>query len=352
MENSLIVAQGTAEIQSAEQTFWAVVEEWLAALREKDKKERTIGTYRYNMGVFKSWLDFEGISQVTRRDIVNWKEDMKEKGLSVSTRNLYLATVRSFYKWLADEHAVDNIAIGIEGGKITREHKRGFLSTEEMKRLLAVVEPETERRLAELKIKSKNNCNRIKLQGKRDKAILAALLTGGLRTIEISRLRIADLIHNGGVCYLNVWGKGREAGETETVKISPKTESVIREWLNAREVVSLVSDESPLFCSLGNNSFGEPITSLSVSRLCKEYLRAAGLKEKDYKEIGGKKKTKPITAHSLRGSCATNAFNNGATLDQVKQQLRHANITTTMIYLEEAQKSKNPVSDLIADKIF
>ena len=70
-----------------------------------------------------------------------------------------------------------------------------------------------------------------------------------------------------------------------------------------------------------------------------------------YTRDDSEKVNRSVTAHSLRGSCATNAFNNGATLEQAKQQLRHKNVTTTMIYLEEAQKAKNPVSDIIADQI-
>lgn len=351
METALIVATDAGEVQTVEQKFWAVVDLWLKDIAEsKDRKARTLEVYRYNMKVFKDWLDSQGIERATRQDIKDWKSSMTARGWSVPTKNLYLATVRSFYKWLEDNHGVDNIAAGIEGWKNSREHKRGFLSIGEMKDLLACVEPCTQKKLDATKNQSQRE--RILLQGKRDKAILTALMCGGLRTIEISRLRVCDLTHDGGAAMLNVLGKGRD--ERETVKISRKAERVIRDWLTAREKADVVSDDSPLFCSLGNNSFGDPITSLSVSRLCKEYLRAAGLKEKEYTTDDKEKKTKvkPIVAHSLRASCATEAFHAGASLDQVKQQLRHKNLSTTQIYLEESKKLKNPVSDIISDGIF
>lgn len=350
MENSLVVANGAGEIQSAEKTFWCAVNAWLKYLvEEKNKKPKTVSVYRYNLKVFRDWLDSEGIAQATRQNIRDWKKAMTAKKWSTPTKNLYLATVRSFYKWFADECGIDNIAAGIEGWKDTKEHKRGFLSVDEMKKLLQVVEPVTKKKLDAAKNKSQRD--RIILQGLRDKAILSALMAGGLRTIEISRLRVCDLTINGGVCFLNVLGKGRD--ERETVKISRKAERVIRAWLDAREMVDVVSNSSPLFCSVANNSFGDAITSLSVSRLCKEYLKAAGLKTKEYKsEVENEVKVKPLTAHSLRGSLATNAFLKGATLDQVKQQLRHANLSTAQIYLEEAEKFKNPCSDLVSDEIF
>lgn len=176
------------------------------------------------------------------------------------------------------------------------------------------------------------------LQGKRDKAILGVLLAGGLRTIEVQRLRIKDVIHKGGVTYLNVIGKGRDTGEL--VKISRKAEQLIREWQVAREAEDLVTDDSPLFCSLGNNSFGEPLSSNSVSTLCKRYLEKANLK------------TPQIVAHSLRHSLATNSLIKGASLMEVQQQLRHVNLSTTQVYLHEAEKAQNRCTDLIAEEIF
>lgn len=353
MAQELITIQGGAgEVTTAAKDYWAVVEEWLEAIvSEKHRKPRTVDGYRYNIGVFKQWLDSEGIEHATRQDVKNWCKAMEAKGWKPATCNAYLATVRTFYKWLADEHGIENIAAGISNWKESKEHKRGFLSIKEMKKLLAVVDVVTKNRIAEAEKKNQTKFyrTRIVLEGKRDKAILATLMCGALRTIEVSSLRIADFTHDGGACVLNVLGKGRT--ERETVKISPKVEAVIRDWLNAREAADVVSDTSPLFCSLGNNSFGEPITSLSVSRLCKEYLQAAELKEKKYTR-GGSTESKPVTAHSLRGSCATNAFLKGASLTAVQQQLRHRNLSTTNIYLEEAEKFKNPVSDLIADDIF
>jgi site-specific recombinase XerD len=37
---------------------------------------------------------------------------------------------------------------------------------------------------------------------------------------------------------------------------------------------------------------------------------------------------------------------------EVQQQLRHVNLSTTQIYLHEAEKAKNRCTDLISDEIF
>lgn len=361
MTMELVTLQGTDAVQPAEKNFWDLVEEWLRAISDEKsgkraKKTRTLEAYRGALRLFADYLADEGISVPTRQNIIDWRNSLAkkhtarnpEKELSVNTRNLYITSVRVFFKWLSDTYGFVNIAAGIENWGVSREHKRGFLSCAEMKTLLQAVEPATAAKLA--KARNKSQRDRLILQGKRDKAILATLMAGGLRTIEIARLRVSDVINDGGACMLFVLGKGRD--DRESVKISRKAERLIREWMDARETLDVVSDNSPLFCSLSNNSFGEPLTSLSISRLVKEYLQAAGLKDKEYRDTRGRSEVKPVVAHSLRGSLATNAIRKGATLEQVKQQLRHRNVATTMIYLEEAEKFSNPCTDLVADEIF
>lgn len=391
-----------AEVATAEKTFDEIVEAWLkflatkSAKRKKPAKPRTLEGYRYGLKVFKAWIDAAGIaiSEVNEETISGWTTAMdsaknsKGKPWSNATKNAYLAAVRSFYKWAAQQFksiGVINVAADFGSWETSTEPQRAVLDLGEMKELLAVVPVVTERKIAAAKKKfeaqktaaeqrgsSFNYDARLKsyektarLQGLRDRAVLTTLMCGGLRTIEISRLTVGDIGHNGGACMLSVWGKGRDKRNREAVKISRKAERVIQEWLAAREAVDVVSDASPLFCSVSNNSFGEPITSSSVSRLCKEYLRAAGLKEKKCnqdeektdkektdEEKTDEEKVMPVTAHSLRGSCATEAYNKGAKPEQIQQQLRHRSYATTQRYVRLAEKFKNPVSDLISDGIF
>lgn len=359
MAQEMIAIETGGEVAIVEKTFDDVVDEWLKFLakktpKNKAKKPRTLANYKYSIGVFKHWLDKQGVTvgQATEDTITEWCNAMDTAKFSDATKNAYLAAVRSFYRWAHDAYGATNIAAGFGCWERSREHTRGFLDMSDMKNLLATVAVETQRKLDETN--KKNQRERIILQGKRDRAILTVLMCAGLRTIEISRLRVADLTHDGGACMLRVWGKGKTESNRLNVKISRKAEGVIREWLDAREAVEgyAADDDAPLFCALANSNFGDAISSMSVSRLCKEYLRAAGLKSKEYQSEDKKKTVKPVTAHSLRASCATEAFRAGATLEQVQQQLRHANVQTTQIYLAESEKFKNPVSDIISDGIF
>ena len=354
----LMPVQAAGAIQVAEQSFDSLIDEWFCSdamfrVREQSKK-----AYRKSLKAFCEWCTAQGVIEPSKDDVKTWCNSMDVDKFSVATKNLRLTTLRNFYKWLNAEYGKPNIAEGLKGWKETKEHRRGFLSIDEMKKLLVVVEPTTEKRIAEKKKELEDAQKKAQEKGKtfnrdslfkrfeknarlqclRDKAILGVLMAGGLRTIEINRLRVGDITHKGGVCYLNVIGKGRDEGED--VKISCQTERLIQAWLSAREKVDIVSDDSPLFCSLGNNSYGEPISTNSVSTLCKEYLTAAGLKKPS------------IVAHALRHSLATNSLLKGATLQEVQQQLRHGNLSTTQIYLHEAEKARNRCTDLISDAIF
>jgi len=69
-------------------------------------------------------------------------------------------------------------------------------------------------------------------------------------------------------------------------------------------------------------------------------LRDIGLNDKRY------------SAHSLRHSVATILLQNGGTLDEVKQILRHKDISTTEIYNHSLQRKKNNGELLVSDVVF
>jgi integrase/recombinase XerC len=357
-------------VQTVDVKFEDVVNEWLTRIsKEKDGKNarapKTISVYRYALlSVFKPWLDLRDITVPTRQDLIEWRAIMvaiaKAGYWSNATVNSYLASVRSLYRWLADTKGFENIAKGLESMPISQEHKRGVLDLPEMRTLLKSVDTANLRGNSKKNAKpaekpkkvSKHADKMIALRRLRDKAILAVMMCGGLRTVEVSRLRISDFQMTCGVGMLNVLGKGRS--DREGVKISRQAAQSVAEWKKALEEITVVTDSDALFCSLSNRSFGDALTSAVISKLCKFYLETAGLKNKSVSDETGDSKVevKPVTAHSLRASLATQSYLGGASLAQVKQQLRHRNLKTTLIYIDEANKLNNPCTDIISDAIF
>jgi len=75
-----------------------------------------------------------------------------------------------------------------------------------------------------------------------------------------------------------------------------------------------------LFPSLSDMNLGQRLTTRSVSRIVKSYLRKIGLN------------SNRLTAHSLRHTAITLCLQGGATIQEAQALGRHANINTTLIY--------------------
>ena len=166
--------------------------------------------------------------------------------------------------------------------------------------------------------------------------MLALMITGGLRTIEVSRADIQDIRTVGDDSALFVQGKGREEKE-EYVKIQPPVEDAIREYLKVRGVADM---KDPLFASTSNNSKGSRLTTRSVSGIVKDRLVAAGYD------------SSRLTAHSLRHTAVTLSLLGGEDLQKVQQFARHSNLATTMIYAHNLDRAKNKCEATIANAIF
>lgn len=286
-------------------------------VRYLDASENTVNTYRKAVKQFMVYAAANNISRPTRDDVVAWKEYLKETGHKPTTVQNYITGVKLFFKWTQQAGLYPNISEHVKGVKLDREHKRTNLNTDQVKDLLNSVD----------------NSNGL---GRRDYAILALMITGGLRTIEVSRANVGDLQTLGNNTVLYVQGKGHEE-RTDFVKITPKVEKAIREYLKTRKDVAA---EAPLFTSFSNNNKGGRITTRTVSGIVKGYLKAAGYN------------SDKLTAHSLRHTAVTLSLLAGIPIDEVSQFARHADISTTMIYNHAIEKANNHCGDAIANAVF
>lgn len=281
-----------------------------------DASEKTVQTYTRAIRQYAKWASENGISQPTREDILRYRDELKESHKPTTVQN-YITALRLFFQWTEQEQLYPNIANHIKGAKLDRSHKKDYLTSRQVKKVMETAKEES-------------------LQGLRDYAILALLFTGGLRTIEISRANIEDIRTAGDNTVLYIQGKGREE-KTEYVKIMPEVEDAIRAYLAARKPAST---EEPLFASTSNNSRGKRISTRSVSDIVKQALIKAGFN------------SDKLTAHSTRHTAVTLALLGGQSLQEVQQFARHANITTTQIYAHNLDRAKNQCEETIAKAIF
>jgi integrase/recombinase XerC len=262
------------------------------------------------------YLAENGITEPTRETVISWREYLRAEH-KPTTIQLYLTAIKLFFTWLEQEGLYKNIANKVKGVKIQKGHKKDSLTSNQSKEVLSDIDTTT-------------------AKGKRDFAIVALLLTTGLRTIEIVRADVADLRTVGDSTVLFIQGKGRDE-KSEYVKVAPQVEKALREYLKTRDSLN---DDEPLFTSTSNENKGERLTTRTISKIAKTSLVNAGLN------------SDRLTAHSFRHTAGTLALLNGAELTQVQQLLRHTNINTTMIYLHSIDRAKNNSEAIVADAIF
>lgn len=282
-----------------------------------DAKPKTVATYTRAIRQFASFLSLRGITQPRREDILAFRDELKATGHKPTTVQNYITATRLFFQWTAQEGIYPNIAEHIKGATLSKDHKKDYLTSKQVKKILASIDRST-------------------LQGLRDYAMLSLMITGGLRTIEVSRADIQDIRTVGDDAALFVQGKGREEKE-DYVKIQPPVEDAIRDYLRARGVADM---KDPLFASTSNNSQGGRLSTRSVSGIVKDRLVAAGFD------------SSRLTAHSLRHTAVTLSLLGGEDLQRVQQFARHSNLATTMIYAHNLDRAKNKCEATIANAIF
>ena len=281
-----------------------------------DVSEKSIGTYQRALKQFIKYLACNGITTPTRQDVINFRESLKEDH-KATTIQTYIVAIRLFFRWTAQNNLYPDIADHIKGAKLTKEHKKDYLTTKQVKKVLEKIDRST-------------------LQGLRDYAILCLMLTGGLRTIEVSRANVEDLRALGDNTVLYLQGKGRQE-KAEFVRVVEEVEEAIRTYLKAS---GSTEPNTPLFKCISNKNVGGRLTTRSISRIVKEALINAGYD------------SDRLTAHSLRHTTGTINLQKGGSLEETQQLLRHSNINTTMIYLHHLERLNNKSEERVAKAIF
>ena len=288
-------------------------ERWVGYI---DASPRTVETYNKAVRQFLSYLKDNGISQPTREDVISFKEYMASTHKPTTAQG-YLMAVKQFFKWTHQEGLYPNVADNVKAVKLDKGHKKDYLTSGQVKGLLSTSKGDS-------------------LSEKRDYAVLALMITSGLRTIEVARANIEDMRTVADFTALYIQGKGHTE-KTDYVKLTQPVEDAIRAYLKAR---GKTSGAEPLFSSISNRDKGQRMTTRSISRIVKGHLLEAGLD------------SDRLTAHSLRHTTATLNLLNGGSIEETQQLLRHTSINTTLIYSHALERAKNNSEQRISNAIF
>lgn len=280
--------------------------------------DKSASTYKIALRQMFKYFAANSIVTPTREDLEIWRDSLIAEKKSPSTVQLYLCSCKLFFRWTAQEGIFANIADHLKSKvKVSHEHKKDALTTSQAGTLIKGVKGST-------------------VKAKRDRAILALMVSTGVRCIEVCRADVGDMVQQFGRTYLLIQGKGHSAKDAR-ILLPAQVEALIRDYLKAR---GNVADTQPLFTSTANRNFGSRLTTQTISKMVKAQLRAVGFD------------TPRLTAHSLRHCALSAMLIAGCKLEQVQQVARHVNINTTMIYNHTIERMKNTAEQIAANAIF
>ena len=270
---------------------------------DQDVRERSRSAYRRNIKQFLNWVKDAGLDPFTmKRDhVIAYKEFLIYKGMTPASVGAYITAVRLFYRFLYREGLCWNIAEDVKLPRKPQGHRKQYLNQSEGKALLEY----------------------LTRQGPRNEAIGAIMLYRGLRTIEISRLKIEDLTISAGQPVLMVLEKGKYV-KTEK-ELNDSAFKSLRAYLATRP--GALPGE-PMFTSTSNNNRGQQLSTTTISTMIKEALRAIGLDDRMF------------TAHSLRHTFAVASHVSGIDMYSLCKLMGHSSVKTTEIYSHDLEKRK------------
>lgn len=274
-----------------------------------DRKETTIKGYCTCIKQFIKWLDANNIRQPERNHIKAYRNYLAGSNLSTGTQAQYLRAVKHFFKWTAAEGLYPNVAENIHGAKVKNDcHKKDALPRNSVEPIAKKIDRSNE-------------------AGCRLYAIYLLCVKCGLRTIEINRADVGDIKVIDGDHYLYVQPKGHDSKDSPKY-LFPEVRAAIDDYLKIR--TEKVTPRSPLFTSTsnrkGHDKNGNPtsrIATTTISTQLKSLLVDNGFD------------SDRLTAHSLRATAATTAFEAGLTLFEVQQLMGHCDPATTEIYIKD-----------------
>jgi site-specific recombinase XerD len=244
-----------------------------------------------------SQLHFEEIDAPLIMSFLDHLE--KQQGVCVRSRNLRLAAIHSFFRFVAFEVPTRSAQIqrvlAIPSKRFTRTLVQ-FLARTEVDALLAAPDQRT-------------------WSGRRDHALILLAVQTGLRLSEVTGLRREDIILGTGA-HVRVIGKGRKERCTP---ISRTTLAVLKAWLRDPQR----GDGRLLFPS----ARGERLSVHGVQYALDKHRMTAA-------KVCPSLKHKRVTIHRLRHTMAMDLLQAGVDRSVIALWLGHESVETTQIYLE------------------
>ena len=263
---------------------------------QKNYSLHTVKAYLSDLHEFESFnkinYEQETIDSVVYPQIRGWIVSLVDSGLSSSSVNRKISSLKSYYKFLL---------------RIKQIEQSPLLKHKSLKTSKIIQIPFSEKEI-ELVL------NQIKypdgFEGIRDKLIIDLFYTTGIRKAELIGLKMSSIDYS--TTTLKVLGK---RNKERLVPLLPIVLNQFKLYLAKRILLPEINNADFLFLT----KKGVKLNDTFVYRLINLYFSA----------ISEKVKKSP---HILRHTFATHMLNNGADLNSVKELLGHSSLASTQVY--------------------
>jgi site-specific recombinase XerD len=231
-----------------------------------------------------------------------------EAGLSARTIKRRLATIAGLYEYLivrgGAEITRNPVPRGLAMRRPGQRAVRGVPLIRAPRTLPRVIDPD------------EVDVFMAALRTRRDRAMVEAMLLGGLRRCEVLGLRLEDLRPGERRVFI-AEGKG---GHQRIVPISTRFFASVADYLEVERPRTSSTDR--VFVVLKGPRRGQPLTAAGLDEIVAGARRRAGIER--------------LTCHQLRHTCFTRLREAGMALEAIQAQAGHRSIESTRIYLHLA----------------
>ena len=276
-------------------------------LRQRRASQHTVASYRDSFRLLvqyaqnqlhkaPSQLAMEDLDTPFLGDFLDYLE--KQRGNSVRTRNVRLAAIHSFFRFVALQEPQHSALAQRVLAMPSKRHTRrpvAFLQRREVAALLIAPDRAT-------------------WAGRRDRTLLLVAVQTGLRASELIALRCQD-VRLGAGAHVRCHGKGRKERCTPLRKDAA---GALRAWLKERRG----TPAEPLF----PNARGSSLSHDGLAYLLDKHIAVAC---KQCASLNNKR----ITPHVLRHTAAMDLLQHGVDRAVIALWLGHESVETTYIYL-------------------
>jgi len=263
---------------------------------EKNYSPHTVNAYLNDIVFFQNFLqkEFEQdtLHEVNYSQIRSWIVSLVDDGISNTSVNRKVASLKSFYKFLLKTKQIQVSPLLKHKALKTPKNLQIPFSEKELDNVLnQIVYPDG-------------------FEGTRDKLIIDLFYTTGIRRTELIHLKVFNV--NSSTNTLKVLGK---RNKERIIPILPIISQQIISYFSERANLEQIKDEDYFFLTIK----GVKMSDSLVYRLINDY----------FSMVSEKVKKSP---HILRHTFATHLLNNGADINSVKELLGHSSLASTQVY--------------------